>query len=189
MRERAANSRNEAANAAYAPTPNNNLVLMFIRRIALTSLLLVIPVPSMADALLLGVGYAGRDDKSGVELELGYRRTHHSFGFSLIPTGIVQRENDSRYRKETFSSGQTVCRDTTNGQFADKEKCDSTKLSLGLIASLDYSVTKEFLFGGGIRIGDGAAPFIAVGINLTEKFVLGFRAGAGYSSAGLTWRF
>jgi hypothetical protein len=146
--------------------------------------------PCYADGPVASLNYATRDDFKGAELEVGYQKTFASWRVNVIPlSGIIHRKDDSRYREETFSNGQEVCRDTTNGQFADKDKCNQTGFDYGFIAGADFVATERFHVGGGIRIGKETDVFGMARYRLTDRVSIQAKAGGDYRSIGISFGY
>ena len=143
-----------------------------------------------ADGLVVGVSYAKRADVKGVEMELGYRKVVSDFGVNILPlTGIMYSNSNSKYREETYSNGSTVCRDTSNGLFADKVTCNNSSFSYGFIASGDYALTDWLTCGAGVRIGKKPDPFLTLRGRVTRNMSFQFKAGGKYTAAGFTFGF
>jgi hypothetical protein len=71
----------------------------------------------------------GRDSDgesgTGLSASVGIEGVRGRFIGYVKPAELVFMAGDAdpRYRGETFSNGQTVCRDTETGQFADRDRC------------------------------------------------------------------
>lgn len=133
---------------------------------------------------LNGVSAGERD---GAELALGARfaagplRVTPSIGLLMY-----QGEND-RYREETIAGGSTICRDQSNGQFADDEKCNNTDFAgFGRIdAALAFRWGE---FGGGVRLSDDASQaYGRVAVYLGDTWALQAFAGDDFVGAGFVW--
>jgi hypothetical protein len=72
---------------------------------------------------------------------------------------------DANYRSETFENGQTVCRDLSDGTFAEKEKCNSAgNLPIAYMAELQLSPMSIPVFvGAGVRTSPAPGPFAVIG--------------------------
>jgi hypothetical protein len=163
---------------------------MNVLKFALVALVSLFGNPCYGDGVVAAVNYATRDDVKGAEVEFGYQKTFTSWRLNIIPlSGIFYRKDDSRYREETFSNGQTVCRDTTNGQFADDDKCNQTGFDYGFIGGAEFLVTDRFHLGAGIRIGKETDIFAMAGYRVWERVSVQVKAGADYRSIGLFMNF
>lgn len=81
---------------------------------------------------------------------------------TLVPGGAKEG-----YRSETLSDGRDVCRDTSNGQFADKSNCVSLDVFYAFSANVNYFIKRqEFMIyaGPGYRLGDATTPYLNVGV-------------------------
>jgi hypothetical protein len=163
---------------------------MKVLKLALIALVSIFANSCYGDGFVASLNYATRDDIKGAEVQFGYQKTFTSWRLNIIPvSGILYRKDDSRYREETFSNGQTVCRDTTNGQFADDDKCNQTRFDYGFIGGADFLVTDRFNLGAGIRIGKETDIFAMAGYRVWEHVSVQLKAGADYRSIGLSMQF
>lgn len=166
-----------------------------LRKGAMKRILLIITVAQAsafahADGLVASIGYGGRAETKGVEVEIGYRKTFAAAALNIMPfTGILYSDPDTRYREETFSNGTTVCRDTSNGQFSDKDKCSKNSFAYAFIASVDYPVNDKLALGAGVRVADEADLFVTFRASLTGRTTLHAKAGGQYVSAGFAYGF
>jgi hypothetical protein len=75
-------------------------------------------------------------------------------------------EADDRYYRDTFSNGQSRCRDSVTGQFASDSKCGAA-LAFGAIRAevllpvLDTGIE----IGPGFRVGERSLPHAAIAYN------------------------
>jgi hypothetical protein len=71
----------------------------------------------------------------------------------------------SNYSSETFSNGQTACRDLSTGQFTEKHKCGGgLDLPLAYMGELHLSPLAIPVFvGAGLRTSPAPGPFAVVG--------------------------
>lgn len=82
-------------------------------------------------------------------------------------------EADGRYRNETFSNGTTVCRDRTNGQFAEKEKCeDGIDLDYAFSTDANFIVADldpvQIYCGAGLRLADKTKVYGSIGVDMKQ---------------------
>lgn len=132
------------------------------------------------------VGYAS-GAHNGLEFGLGFVKEIARFAISVQPIAGVfySVESDSRYSEETFSNGRMICRDHSNGQFADKEKCSGD-------IGFEYTPSVEFLFrfespfviGAGFRGGEKPGSFGTV-MYSNQRTYFGVRAGPEYKGVAL----
>lgn len=80
---------------------------------------------------------------------------------------VSKSASDSRYRTEHLSNGNTICRDTTNGQFAKKENCeDGYDFNTFFASSADISVKLSITyFGVGYRVFNEKGMYYTAGID------------------------
>lgn len=107
----------------------------------------------------------------GVSFILGFQASFRRFWLTINPAdlgGIPEENQDPRYRKETFSNGRTVCRDLSNGQFANSEKCAGTFRTIYAF-SLDatynvYNSRYPVYLGAGYRFGNNSGAYLAAAV-------------------------
>lgn len=161
-----------------------------MKRLLLSVAIALASTSTSADGINTGISYAKRDQIEGAEIELGYHKTFSSFVVNILPlTGIIYSKTNSRYREETFSNGSKVCRDTSNGQFADKENCSGTGFDYGFIVKTDYDILDKFAIGAGVRLGNKSDVFLTLRSKLTQKMSLQVKGGENYVSAGLAFGY
>jgi hypothetical protein len=135
------------------------------------------------------------DDVTGGELGIGYRVSIWRVNITPYIGGFIHGEDNDRYREETFRNGNTVCRDTTNGQFADDENCDN--LAVDIYGKLEATVTAiNFGSSGGIDIGGGVrfsedqtTPYAALAVNFTSTISVRGNVGKDFWAAGVHLAF
>jgi hypothetical protein len=73
----------------------------------------------------------------------------------------------SNYRSETFSNGQTVCRELSTGEFTEKYNCDGGSSGNSLIAGMAElhlsPLSVPFFVGAGMRTSPAPGPFAVIG--------------------------
>lgn len=64
-------------------------------------------------------------DRAGPNLSFDWNVAYQRFLFSnnLINLSFMSEKGGDRYKNETTSGGQTICRDTITGETADSQKC------------------------------------------------------------------
>jgi len=127
-------------------------------------------------------------DLTGAELGLGARYIAGGLRLTGMAGGFLHANQDDRYRSETFGNGNTVCRDTTNGQFADDANCAP---DVAAYAKLEAS----WLFDGGLEIGAGArfsdgqtSPYGTLGYVWPGGASIYAAGGQDYAGLGLAFR-
>ncbi|HYG27572.1 MAG TPA: hypothetical protein VD906_11755 [Caulobacteraceae bacterium] len=126
----------------------------------------------------------------GVELGVGYRFAAGKVRVTpIVGLFVTTGEDDGRYREETFSNGNTVCRDTSNGQFADDVNC-AANYDTAAYGKLEaaWRFTDSFELGAGARLTeDEAKPYAVLGFGSTW----GVKAAVGddYYALGVAFGF
>lgn len=92
----------------------------------------------------LGYSFSGAE---GFELALGVQASWNDFIYvRASPLNFVLTDVDGFYR-DSFSNGQSRCRDESNGQFATDESCSG--LDYRVDADLYVRLAPQVLIGGG----------------------------------------
>lgn len=107
----------------------------------------------------------------GISFILGFQASFRRFSLNINPAdlgGIPEENQNPRYRKETFSNGRTVCRDLSNGQFAESSKCAGTfrtiyAFSLDATYNIHNSQYPIYL-GMGYRLGNNSGAYLAAAV-------------------------
>lgn len=124
--------------------------------------------------------------------ELGVAYSIKLSGFTLRPivgAFLYQGDND-RYFRQTFSNGREVCRDSTNGRFADDELCNNLAAKAYGKIEASYTIASGPELGAGGRFdGDKVRPYGFIAIPVGPAFRLRGNVGDGYYAAGLTLNF
>jgi len=105
-----------------------------------------------------------QSDGAGLSMLLGVGLARSTFVVSLPVELTILPNSDSRYRTDTFSNGQSRCRDTSNGQFADTSLCGPrvvAGMSLDALGFVKTDSSHALGFGAGYRVGPSAGPFAA----------------------------
>jgi len=147
-------------------------------------------VPAMANGIALEANGARAQGVWGGELGVGYSLS--AGGFSLRPmvgAFVYQGDND-RYYEDTFSNGQTRCRDSETGRFAKDAKCDNTAVKAYGRIEATYSIPLVAEVGAGARFSsDKVRPYGTVAVPLAPKIRLKGNAGPKYYALGLAAGF
>lgn len=140
-------------------------------------------------------GFAGYADGAhdGAELAFGYRyETSSGTSISLhaLQGVIYSTGAPDGFRKETFSNGQTVCRDLSNGQFSEKENCQSGfGFEYTPSAEVAQRITSSFSIGAGYRAGDAVGAYGAIHIQAFKVAHIVARVGPEYVGAAFGIHF
>ena len=154
------------------------------------------------DKLYGGLAYVSKGKDPNLGLIFGATRYYSKYKISILGEGAIDlffEENESsKYQEETFSNGQTRCRDTQTGQFAENSKCaafttNPTLRINGLVNyHLNFDETLDFFVGTGFVISNVSTPIISVGLT-TKPMKSGFRGAIGYGKdyfyLGAAWLF
>lgn len=135
----------------------------------------------------LGGAFEGR---TGFELEVGVKfRPAPWIEFGASPANLVFYNNeDSQYQRQTFSNGQSRCRDLSNGQFARDELCGPDVAWRGT-ATAELNLGERFSVGGGYLFTDEGSAFGSLRYNLNTNFALQGRAGTDYGAIAVVLSF
>ncbi len=146
--------------------------------------------PAQAEGILIEANGARSEGVWGGELGLGYELG--AGGFSIRPIGgvlIYQGEND-RYFQDTFDNGQTRCRDSSNGEFAEDRLCDNTALKAYGKLEATYTIAGSMEFGAGGRYDGGKVrPYGLVSFPIAPKFRIHGNVGEEFLALGLRASF
>lgn len=181
-----------------APMPPEVGILMTINRKYVAPVIAVLTGPSLqafgdTDPSLSNWGFGAHmsggyafEGVEGAEFEIaGALKYKDWLRVNLIPLNIVLSEDeDSPFFNDTFSNGQSRCRDSRNGQFVDDAEC-GPDIDYRGAAEAQFLLADRFWFGGGAVIGEGASPFATAGVTLTKNFGLYARIGDEYAAAQL----
>ena len=161
------------------------------KRLAALTAALAVCAASQANAenWLIEANGVKADDLSGAELGLGYRLALGNFRLIPIVGALIHHDDNSRYREETFSNGQTVCRNTSNGQFAKNSNCDDVAAKAYGKLEAVYRFGNVAALGGGVRVSDKTSPYGTASFFIGERLALKGFGGKDYFGGGLTLAF
>jgi hypothetical protein len=114
------------------------------------------------------IGFVHTDDDEGMSMSLGIGGVllRHLVAFVFpIDLGIVPNK-DSRYYTDTFDNGNSVCRDSETGRFADKSNCGPDVI-FAASAEAGFAIATgvhPVYLTGGYRVGAGESAFGAIAI-------------------------
>ncbi|RVT95023.1 hypothetical protein EOD43_03080 [Sphingomonas crocodyli] len=144
-------------------------------------------VPAHAADLGLEAGGARYNDVWGAEVGVTYRVGVSRFYLAPTVGAFIYQGDNDRYYEQTFTNGNTVCRDSTNGQFAKKEKCDNTAIKPYARLEAGINIPAFGAVGGGARFSTSkVVPYGTVSINLAPSIRVKGNAGKDYYALGLT---
>jgi len=122
-----------------------------------------------------GIGIGHIEQKTGASLagglsaEAGRFRARATFGDLLF----YQEEPEGPYRSEDIDGGRTICRNTSNGQFAADSNCRNTQVLWGSGLDASFVLTEDedlsIDAGAGYRFFSGDGPYFALTIGPPTK--------------------
>lgn len=149
------------------------------------AMLCIAPIDAAAQVVLEANG-ARADDQWGVELGAGVNVGLG--GFTLRPGAgvlVFAGENED-FRSETIGNGNTICRDLSNGQFADSERCDNTELRAYARLEASYTFPASAEVGVGARYsGDEIEPYGTISFPVGPRVRIKANGGENYYALGL----
>lgn len=92
---------------------------------------------------------------------------HHFIGIGALDLNLYKGIGNPRYYIDTFSNGQSRCRDSRTGQFADTSLCN-TPVEVISAGMFDGNITvKSLMAGAGYRkssLDADSAPYASIGL-------------------------
>jgi hypothetical protein len=154
-----------------------------------TTAALLLASPAAAQNWVLEGNIARSEGLTGGEIGLGYDFTYRWLRLTPIAGAFVYKGDNDRYDRQTVSGGNEICRDTTNGQFAAKEKCNN--IAAKAYGKLEGAVRLGSMLevGGGVRVSDETQPYGLVALRTQEQFAVQAAVGKDYYAIGLRLRF
>ena len=148
-------------------------------------------VPTSARAqVALEANGAYADNVWGGELGLAYGIG--AGGFTLRPGGglfLYEGDND-RYYNDDLGNGQSRCRDSTNGLFADDSNCINIAVKAYARLEATYTIPGGPELGvGGRYSGDEIRPYGTISFAIAPRIRLKGNVGDDYYAAGLRFDF
>lgn len=130
------------------------------------------------------INYAEIADVSGAEVGIGAHFSDGPLRISPIIGGFIYAGELEGFRRESSS----ICRNTSNGQFADSENCDATETDF--YGKLEISfLADSFEFGAGYRYAEEQeGGYGLIGYRSSENLSIRATAGTDYFSVGLAFR-
>lgn len=128
-------------------------------------------------------------ETTGVELGGGYRFASGNFSVTPVVGALIYQGENSRYRSETFKNGNTVCRDISNGQFADDTNCNNTAAEAYGRLEAGYRFKSVGIGVGGRFSDSGSGAYGTISALVSERLALKVNAGADYVALGMTFGF
>lgn len=164
-------------------------VILFIKKytaVAIAAAIAFPCAPVMANDVMIEANAARAHDRWGGELGIGYTLTAGRFALRPIVGAFIYKGDNDRYYEDTFSNGQTRCRDSQTGQFAKDSECDDTAVKAYGKIEATYSIPHFAEIGGGVRFSsDKVRPYGTVGLPLGPRFSIKGNAGPKYYALGI----
>jgi hypothetical protein len=164
--------------------------MSLVLQAAIAASVAFVSTPALANVGFVFEANAARAHKRwGGELGLGYG--FGAGGFKLRPVAGVFafRGDNDRYYRDTFSNGQSRCRDSQTGQFADDSDCVNIDLKpYGRVEAV-YAIPGSAELGGGVRLSqEKVRPYGTIAFSASK---VRFKANAGpkYYAVGLQLGF
>ena len=155
---------------------------------AVLSVALVLGSSAHAQSFLIEANVAHAGDLDGGELGVGYSFQNEYFRLTPIVGAFLYKGGNDRYRRETMSNGNEICRDGTTGAFAKKENCNNTAAKA--YGKLEAAVRLKALeLGGGVRVSSDTTPYGLIGFSASDQLSIKAFAGKDYYGAGGALRF
>lgn len=156
--------------------------------LAICAAIAALSVPSFASANGLAVEANGARAQGewGAELGAGYNLSFQ--GFTLRPMGgvLLHGSDNDEFERQNIGSGQTRCRDLSNGQFADDDRCGGADLKLYGRVEATYTLLGTTEFGVGARIsGDEPRVYGTISFPVLPRVRVKANAGDRYYALGL----
>jgi len=146
----------------------------------------MLPATAQADGLLIEGNGARAHSEWGGELGVGYNVGAGGFAVRPIVGAFIYQGDNDRYYEDTFSNGQSRCRDSTNGQFADDENCNNTAVKAYAKVEATYTLLGSAEIGGGARFSsEQARLYGTVSFPLAPRIRVKANAGDRYYALGL----
>jgi len=163
----------------------------FIKLAVLSAVIAVVPV---ADVQAKGFGGEALGTRAqgewGGELGIGYNAQLGPIAIRPIGGIFVHKGDNDRYYNDTFSNGQSRCREGQTGQFASDSKCTNIGVDWYAKAEAAYVATSGFELGGGARFSaEKVRPYGMAAFRLNPTLKLKGSGGPHYFSLGVSAGF
>ena len=157
----------------------------------LSAALVVVPVAGVQAEGFGGEALGTRaQGEWGGELGVGYSAQFGPIAIRPLGGVFVHKGDNDRYYRDTFSNGQSRCRDGDTGQFASDSECVNIGVDWYAKAEVAYVAPSGFEFGGGARFSsEKVRPYGMVSFRLSPSLKLKGNAGPNYFALGVTAGF
>lgn len=165
-----------------------------MRMIKLAMLGAVMAVAPIASVQAKGFGGEALGTRAqgewGGELGVGYNAQLGPIAIRPIGGIFVHKGDNDRYYDDTFSNGQSRCRDGQTGQFASDSKCTNIAVDWYAKAEVAYIASAVFELGGGARFSsEKVRPYGMAAFRLNPTLKLKGSGGPHYYSLGISAGF
>ena len=126
-------------------------------------------------------------ETSGAELGMGTKLTAGSFALKPQLVAFGYHGDTPGYRTDTMRNGQTRCRNTSTGYFANDTNCIATKVAAALKLELTYAVGTWGEIGVGARVAKQSTPYVTVSTTLSPTMSLKVSGGRDYAGLGVVF--
>jgi hypothetical protein len=145
---------------------------------------------AQANGLLLEGNVARAHSEWGGEVGVGYNLSFGGFTLRPIAGAFIYQGDNDRYYEDTFSNGQSRCRDSETGQFAKDSKCDDAAVKAYGKIEATYTIAGSLELGGGARFSsEKVRPYGTFSFPVSPKLRIKGNAGDRYYAAGLRLDF
>lgn len=158
--------------------------------IAATSLALCIGVVPFAQAANPFAEISAARVKDTVGAEVGFGAKLKAGDFALKPqlVAFVYDGETPGFETQTQRNGSTICRNTSNGQYAEDSNCVSMKVSAALKLELTYAMGAWGELGVGARVDkETRTPYVAYTKAVSPSMALKLSGGRDYVGLGLVF--
>lgn len=165
--------------------------MKFIRLAVLSAAIAVVPTARLEAKGFGGEALGARaQGEWGGELGVGYNAQLGPIAIRPIGGIFVHQGDNDRYYDDTFSNGQSRCRDSQTGQFASDSKCTNVAVDWYAKAEIAYITPAGFEVGGGARFSsEKMRPYGTASIRLNPSLKLKGSGGPHYYSLGVVAGF
>jgi hypothetical protein len=153
--------------------------------VAAAAVLAINCAPASAKGIVIEANGARAHGEWGGELGLGYNLSMAGFTLRPIVGAFIYPGDNDRYYMDDVGSSER-CRDSTNGQFADTDKCNNTAVKPYGKIEATYTIPLFAEIGAGARFSsDKVRPYGTASVPLGPMIRLKGNAGPKYYAAGL----
>lgn len=166
-------------------------------------------IEKLATAIAAEAMLAIRDEATTSELGAGLRLKASRMSLDGYVGAAITLDGDagggtavsSTYRREVLPDGRTICRDMTNGQFAQANRCTGfsgdenvdidpyARLQLSFKA-VEITDNASLSIGAGVRFSsDDIDPYGLVAVTIKDKMSIRAMAGESYQGVGINLGF